>query len=263
MEFLLKMKLTIVLQILIGLIILDGEILWARVFRMNNETVAMYFGGSYGPSQLKQTHFEGTSGAGVTIDKSFLANNSGEFGILFRGAKMGLRFGVESVMPTSISKGIGSDVNGLKLYDFNSTISTLIPKITLEINLKSGDSWRTFLALGGGTATATYKNTYALTTDGQSAFPGVADFNEEGTGTALLYDGALSFETLMNDTTTIAISLGYRQLSVAGYKYKTDVVDFSHSHIAGDPVLNDDGTAKNSLYTGAYASILFRFYLGK
>lgn len=236
---------------------------WARVFRMNNETFATYFGGSYGPSALKQTHFSETSGTGATVDKSVTINYSGEFGILFRGAKVGLRLGVEAIKPLTLSKGIGSDTSGTKLYDFESNISALVPKVTLEFNLKSTDSWRTFLALGAGTATATYKNSYALTADGQAAFPGVADFSEEGTGTALLYDGTLCFETLMSDTTTIVLGLGYRKLDITGYKYKADVTSFDGSHASGDPVVNADGTDKMSSYTGAYASLLFRFYLGK
>jgi hypothetical protein len=252
-----------IFSLLLLMVLLNEEVLLARVFRMNNETVATYFGGTYGPSLLKQTHFSGTSGTGATIDKSVLINYSGEFGLLFRGSKLGLRFGMEAIKPTTLTKAIGSDSGGVKLYDFESNISALIPKITLEFNLKSSDSWRTFLALGGGAATAIYKNSYTLTTDGQTTFPGVADFSDEATGTALLYDGALCFETLMNDTTTIAFSVGYRKLEVTGYKYKADVLNLSGNHLKGDPVLNDDGTAKTSLYNGAMASILFRFYLGK
>lgn len=252
------------LKLLVPIILLlSVERLWARVFRMNNETFATYFGGSYGPSSLKQTHFAETSGTGATIDKSVDTNYSGEFGVLFRGTKVGLRLGVEAINPSTVSKAIGSDAGGVKLYDFQSNISALVPKISLEFNLKSTDTWRTFIVLGGGTATATYKNTYALTAEGQTAFPGVADFSEEGTATALLYEGALGFETLMSDTTTIVIGLGYRQLNVAGYKYKAAVVSFDGSHATGDPVLNADGTNKASNYTGAHASILFRFYLGK
>lgn len=245
------------------IVVLTENVVWARVFRMADETVATYFGGSYGPSLLKQSHFSGTSGTGATIDKSFLFNNGAEFGLLFRGPKLGIRFGVESIMPSTLTKGTGSDANGLSLYNFQSNISALVPKITMEFNLKAGDNWRTFLALGYGSATATYKNTYTLTTDGQSAFPGVADFSDEGTAAATLYDGSLGYEVLMNDTTTIALSVGYRKLEILKYKYKADVINFSGNHSKGDPVLNDDGTDKTSLFTGSHASILFRFYLGK
>ncbi len=257
-----KIKFTsgaIFLMVLVG-----GRAIEARVFRMNNETVATYFGGSYGPSLLKQTHFSGTSGSGVSIDKSFLFNYGAEFGLLFRGPKFGLRLGLESIKPPTLLKAVGSNAGGESLFELESNISALIPKITLEFNImKGGDSWRAFIALGGGTATAVYKNSYTLTAEGLAAFPGLVDLSEEGTAMALLYDGGLSFETLMNDTTTAAITLGYRKLEVTGYKYKADVVNFTGTHAQGDSVLNEDGTAKKSLYNGPFVSLLFRFYLGK
>lgn len=240
------------------------SIIYARVFDFNKENVAMYFGGSYGPSsQLKQTHFNGTSGTGATIDKSNLTNYSGEYGVLFRSPKVGLRFSVELIKPETITKGVGSDTNGVKLYDFESSISALIPKISLEINLKSSASWRSFLTIGGGTASVSYKNSYTLTTDGQAAFSGVSDFSEEGVGTAAMYDGGLNFETLMNDTTTVSLSLGYRQLKILHYKYKADVSSFSGAHLKEDNVLNDDGSDKTSSFSGPVIGLLFRFYLGK
>jgi hypothetical protein len=235
----------------------------ARVFRMTNESVAAYFGGSYGPSQIKQTHFSGSSGTGATVDKSVLTNSGGEFGFLFTSKALGLRMGVELIKPGTLTKGAGADSGGQKLYDFESSISALVPKLTLELNLRTEDQSRVFLALGGGTATATYKNSYALTAAGQTAFPGVADFSEEGTGTALLYDGAIGYERLMNDTTTFALSVGYRQLKILKYKYKVAVTDFNGAHAVGDAVLNSDGTDKTSLFTGTTAWLLFRFYLGK
>ncbi len=234
----------------------------ARVFRMANETVAAYFGASYSPSDLKQTHFSGTSG-GLTFEKSVLSNYGGEFGVLFTSKVIGMRLGVELIKPTNLTALEGLDTNAQKLYDFESSISALVPKLSLEFNFKTTDTWRIFLALGGGTATASYKNTYVLNTAGLAAYPGVTDFIEEGTATALLYDGGLGFEGLMNDTTTAALTLGYRQLFIPGYKYKTAVTDFNGTHAVGDSVLNDDGTVKTSKFSGATASLLFRFYLGK
>ncbi len=242
---------------------LVGVKAFARVFRMSNESVAAYFGGSYAPSSLKQKHFSGTSGTGATIDKSVLTNYGGEFGVLFTSQAIGLRLGMELIRPGTLTKAVGTDSGAQKLYDFESSISALVPKATIELNLKTADTWRVFLALGGGTATASYKNSYALTAAGQAAFPGVADYSEEGTGTAILYDGAVGFESLMNDTTTIALSIGYRNLQIAQYKYKADVTSFSGVHLKNDIVLNDDGTNKTSVFTGATGYLLFRFYLGK
>lgn len=257
-------RLFLVQAILFINIITIPSCLFARVFDFNKENVAVYFGGSYGPSsQLKQTHFGDTSGTGTTIDKSVLTNYGGEYGVLFRSPKVGLRFSVELIKPATLTKAVGSDASGVKLYDFESSITALIPKVTLELNLKATDSWRSYITLGGGTATASFKNSYTFTTEGQTAFSSLADFSEEGTGTALLYDGGINFETLMNDTTTVAFSLGYRQLKILQYKYKSDVSNFSGAHTAGDKMVNDDGSDKTSTFSGAVVGLLFRFYLGK
>jgi hypothetical protein len=240
-----------------------GARAFARVFRMSNESVAAYFGGTYAPSSLKQTHFSGTSGTGATIDKSALTNYGGEFGVLFTSQAIGMRLGMELIKPGTLTKAVGADSGGQKLYDFESSISALVPKVTIELNLKTADTWRVFLALGGGTAAASYKNSYTLAVAGQAAYPGVADFSEEGTGNAILYDGALGFESLMNDTTTIALSVGYRKLEITQYKYKTNVTNFSGAHLKNEIVLNDDGTNKTSMFTGATGFLVFRFYLGK
>jgi hypothetical protein len=235
----------------------------ARIFRLTNETVAAYFGGSYGPSSILQTHYSGTSGTGATIDKSMSTNYGGEIGALFTTQALGVRIGFELIKPSTVTKAIGSDASSTKLYDFESSLSVLVPKVALEINLKTTETWRLFVSLGGGTATASYKNSYLFTAAGLTAFPGVADFSDEATGTALLYDGGLGFETLMNDTTTVALNIGYRQLYIPQYKYKLAVTNFTGGHAKDDVVLNEDATVKSSLFTGATAFLMFRFYLGK
>lgn len=53
------------------IVVLTENVVWARVFRMADETVATYFGGSYGPSLLKQSHFSGTSGTGADLVNHF------------------------------------------------------------------------------------------------------------------------------------------------------------------------------------------------
>lgn len=250
------------LQVLI-LTTVFGVVCEGRVFRLGSESVAAYFGGSYAPSHLLQTQFSGTSGTGITVDKSVKTDYGGEFGMLVTSASAGLRFGVELIKPGTLKEAVGSDNSAQAMYGLESNISALVPKLTIELNLKTTDHWRVFLAVGGGTATTTYKNSYVFTTAGQAAFPGVADYSEEATGTGLMYDGGIAFEGLMNDTTTISILAGYRQLKISQYKYKADVTTLTGSHLKNDIVLNDDGTNKQSLFTGAMASVLFRFYVGK
>jgi hypothetical protein len=253
---------TLVIAVLLLLIWYPSAVK-ARVFQMTKESVAAYFGGTYSPSLLKQTHFSGTSGTDVTIDKSFLVNYGGEFGVLFTSQFLGLRLGAELIKPGNLIKATGSDAGGTALYNFESGISALIPKATIEFNLDTTNSWRLFLSLGLGTASVTYKNTYTLTAAGQAAYPGLADFTEEGTGSARLWDAGLGTEALMNDTTTVVLAVGYRNLAISKYKYKADVTSFDGAHLSGTEVLNSDGTNKQSTFTGTVVSLLFRFYLGK
>lgn len=241
---------------------LTSSVTWARVFNIRRESFAAYFGGTQGQSVLNQTHFVDTSGADMTIDKSVMTNLGGEFGFLFSGKEVSLRLGAELIKPGALLGGAGTDSSGTKIYDFESNISAVIPKAVLELNLRTGDSWRLFVAFGAGTATITYKNSYSFVA-GQTAFPALSDFSDEATGTANLYEALLGLETLMNDTTTVALSLGRRTLQASNYKYKYDVTNFSGSHLSGDAVLNDDGTPKTSDFGGTTLSLLFRFYIGK
>lgn len=248
--------------IVIFLFNLFGAPSWARVFHFAKESFAAYFGGTQGQSLLYQTHFSDTSGAAMTIDKSVLTNMGGEFGVLFSGNEVSLRLGAELIKPGTLKGAIGTDASGTTVYDFESNISAVIPKAALELNLRTGDAWRVFLSFGAGTAAISYKNSYTFAA-GQTTFPALANFSDEATGTANLYEALLGVETLMNDTTTIALAVGTRTLETSNYKYKYDVTNFSGAHAAGDAVLNADGTDKASDFGGTIISLLFRFYITK
>lgn len=234
---------------------------WGRVFRINNESTAAYFGGSYGTSALQQTHFADTSGSGVTIDKSFTKNLGGEFGILWKAGQLGIRLGIELINPGTMKDAIGVNAGGTTLYDFEANISALIPKAALEFTMSAENAWRAFLILGGGSATVNYSNSYVLNTAGQAAFPGIADFADEGVGTGRLLEAGLGIEGLMNDTTTVALSIVSRQLVVPTYKYKSAGTNFIGTHAAGDEILDGSGTYISSSFSGLVANLLFRFYL--
>ena len=244
------------------LLVCMEQVAWGRVFRMNREPFAAYFGGSYGASLIGNTHFASTSGAGMVVDKSFGPNLGGEFGFLIATRELNLRLGVELIKPSVLTTATGSDVNGQKIYDFESAISAVIPKAGLELNLKTGPQWRLFVAFLAGTGAVSYKNSYSFI-DGQTTFPGYLDFSDEGVGTANLFEAALGFETLMNDTTTVALCLGRRQMRVQSYKYKSDTNNFLGSHSSGDKVVDSDGKDIQSDFSGSTISLLFRFYIGK
>lgn len=235
----------------------------ARIFRLKNETFAAYFGGSYGPSSLLQTHFAGTSGTGNSIDKTVSTNLGGDFGFVITGKSLGLRLGVELLKPAPLTKGSGTNAGGQTMYEFESNISAVIPKVALELNLKTSESWRAFLTFGAGTATAQFKNSYTLSSEGQASYPGLSDFSDEATGTAELFDGGLGFETLLNDTTTVAFLVLNRHLTISNYRYKNAVTNFSGAQSSGASVTNEDGMPKSSDFSGYAVTMLFRFYLGK
>lgn len=245
------------------LLTLSAPFAEARIFRINNENFAVYFGGSYGPSQLGQSHFSGTSGTDLLIDDSVKTNQAGEFGVLFTSRYLGLRMGAELIQPPKILRAQGTDAQNQKIYDFESTVTALVPKLTLELNMTSADLWRFFLSIGGGMATATYQNKYKLTADGQAAFPGLEDYSEDGSGRAFLFDVGLGFETHMNDTTTIVLHAGYRKMDHPPYQYTKSGSGFAGLMTAGTAALNIDGTQKTSDFSGPTASLLFRFYIGK
>lgn len=249
------------LPLVLGLALLPS-ISWARVFRMQNEPFAAYFGGSLGASLLMQTHFADLSGAGMSIDDSVSQNVGGEFGFLIATREVTLRLGYELIKPAVLKEAVGSDSTGVPIYTLESSISAVIPKVAIELNLRTGESWRIFAAFGAGTAAVSFKNAYEFV-DGQTTFAGMSNFSDEAIGTGNLVEAGLGFETLLNDTTTAAFVFGNRTLSTNNYKYKYDGTNFLGSHLAGDKVLDGSGANIASDFSGTTVNVLFRFYIGK
>jgi hypothetical protein len=235
----------------------------ARVFKIEEETLATYVKGVWGPSSILQTHFEDTSGTNMAIEDSVAYNLGGEIGIAFTASRAAFRLGVESIHPNPIESKDGTNLSNQILYTFGSDISALLTKADIDFILKSGERWRIFFSLGGGMGTLTYSNSYAFTTDGQTVFTGLADFSEKGTGAAVMYEAAMNFEHLFSDTTTFVFEIGYRQLLFDKITFKEDAATFTGAHLKGDEILNADGTAKSVDFGGPTVAFCFRFYLGK
>lgn len=235
----------------------------ARVFDINNESIATTVKGAWAPSSILQSHFEDTSGINITIEDAVNFNLGGEIGLVFTAPKAAFRLALESIHPNPIENKEGINLSSQIMYTFNSDVSVLLPKADIDFVLRSGNTWRIFLSLGGGVGTLSYHNDYAFSTAGQTVFAGLADFSEEGTSTATMMEGAVSFEHLFSDTTTFVIELGYRQLKFDQLKFKSDVTSFTGPHLKGEDVLNADATNKELDFTGFVAGVCFRFYLGK
>lgn len=235
----------------------------ARVFKIDEETLATSVKGVWGPSSILQTHFEDTSGTNMSIEDAVNYNLGGEIGIVFSASRAAFRLGIESIHPNPIEAKEGTNLSNQVLYSFDSDISALITKADIDFILRSGEKWRIYLSLGGGVGTLTYTNSYVMTTDGQTVFSGLANFTETGTGTATMFEGAMNFEHLFSDTTTFVVEIGYRQLLFDKITFKEDVTTFTGAHLKGDDVLNADGTAKTVDFSGPAVGFCFRFYLGK
>jgi hypothetical protein len=236
----------------------------ARVFSLANETIAPYFKGTVGSSTILQNAFDKSSGNNITVDQKVSLNQSGEFGLLMTAPGFGVRVGIEVISPSSIQGVQGLDASLTPMYDFESQLQAVISKVGLDFGLYVVPLTRVYLGLSGGSVTASIKNNYIFTSAGQTAFPGIANYVEESTGTSTMYEALLGYEHLLSDTTTFCFELGYRNLKVPEFKYKSGVTDiYGTAHGAGDVVLNSDGLSRSLDFSGPFAGFVLRFYLGK
>lgn len=231
----------------------------ARVFNIDKETAAAYFMMTGAGSQMGTNALNGESGAGVSFSGGTNYNYSGEFGFLYSRPYASLRFGLEIFKPSLLNSGATS--GGTDLYSAQSDIMGFAPKISLEVNLNRGGSYRSFIALMAGAASITMKNDYVLTAAGQSAYPGVVDHSIEAKGSATLMAATLGYEGLLTDTTTIFVEFGYRQLKFESLKYTKDVTTFSGAKVSGDALVNAAGEPRSLDFSGGFIGLGFRFFL--
>lgn len=241
------------------LFLLTPLIVQARVFNIDKETAAAYFMMTGAGSQIGTNALNGESGAGVTFSGGTNYNYSGEFGFLYSRPYASLRFGLEIFKPSLLNSAATS--GGADLYTAQSDIMGYAPKISLEVNLNRGGTYRSFIAVMAGTASMTLKNDYVLTSAGQSAYPGVADHSIEVKGSATLLAATLGYEGLLTDTTTIFVEFGYRQLKFDNLKYTKDVTTFSGTKTSGDTLENAVGAPRTLDFSGGFIGLGFRFFL--
>lgn len=225
----------------------------ARVFDMNRETFASFFSGSYGPSVIANSANKDESTA-TTFNDSVTTNTGGEFGFLYTSKFVGWRFGFEVLKPTAISP-TASD-GATDLYKVKSDLLVYIPKLGIDISLYGKGNTKYYFGGYAGTASITMTNTYSLVT---AAPPG--DHIVIAKGSTNLMGGHLGLETLMADTTTFYLEVGYRVLKFSELKYSTDVTTFSGAFLTGDIVKDINSTNRTIDFTGYYGTVGFRFYL--
>jgi hypothetical protein len=207
------------------------------------------------------TFGDGMATSGMAYDKTITYNLSGEFGFFATSGPVGFKLGVEVVKPRVLEGIVAKDANDTPVATIKSETQAIIPKLGLVFSLKRAEHSRLSLGILGGSAQVLMSNTYVLTTAGQTAYPGVADFTEEGKAIVTTYEAVLTYEHLFTDTTTIGFEVGYRSLNVTGLTHASDNTTFQGAVTKGSPVVNADGGARSFDLSGPFAGMAFYFYL--
>ena len=230
----------------------------ARVFDINKEVFAAYFGFTDGLSVVGSSAFKNEAGASVTYSSQVNYNYSGEFGFLVSNPYMSARFGFEVIKP-QVLEGLSASNASATLYNMSSEIFGYLPKFGLEFGLRRDNTSRSFFSANGGYGSLTLKNVYSLTAAGTAAYPGMAT-TLDAKGGAVMFGGSLGHEMLLSDTTTMLFEIGYRYFKVSNLKYSSGGSFFGATYAAGDDVQNT-GKAREIDLSGSYIGITFRFYM--
>ncbi len=226
----------------------------ARVFDFNNETFAGYFSYAFG-IYPETTNPYGDETLADEYSQKMKTLHGGEFGFLYGKGPISFRFGMELLAPSTL-KEIKATLNGNDVYTIESDFSAYAPKAGLEINLVTRPIWRIFAGASYGVVSASLKNTYS---EVSSAPPG--DHAVYMKSSSTLIEGYLGGELYMNDTTTITVSVGQKNVNFDKWIYSQDTTTFTGAHEKGDPVLLSDGTARSFSLSNQFVSIGFRIYL--
>lgn len=246
----------------IGLVILGlGNLSQARVFNVKDEQFAAYVRGTLAPLAFENTLNSGSHGTGSTLDSSSPYNLAGEFGFIYGTEKMNFRFGLEVIHPPDKKNEIGSSSSGVSLFSLTSELSVVAPKLGIDFTLTYWNTGRVYTGLAVGYASLAARNSYSLTTAGTAQYSGLTEFDEDLRAGAPIYEGLIGFETLFNDTTTLAIEAAYRNLMFKDIKHNKDGANFQGSFAKGDPALNDNGSNRTLNLSQFYFAANCRFWI--
>lgn len=249
--------------VLIGLCIVFGaQEARARIFDFADKRASTYFRGSYGPSNVGDSAFGQSSGAGVDTDQTVSSHLSGEIGFVFAATKLNLRIGVEYLMPKKLSDVSGSNGSGAKMFDLESEITALIPGASIELIMYQSPVSRILLGVGLGLASVALENVYTMTPAGNAAL-GVGDFTEKGKANVATAQAYIGWERHFTDTVTVLFEAGYRHLPVAELESSSAAATISDSSLSdGEALKNMNGGTRTLDLSGPFAGLAFRFYIG-
>ncbi|MGE3756876.1 MAG: hypothetical protein AB7H97_03925 [Pseudobdellovibrionaceae bacterium] len=234
----------------------------SRVFSLSNEGYAPYLRGSGGMAPIKQAAFKDSDGAGASVEEEVTTNMSGELGLALTFSKASLRIGYEALAPSALTDVKAKNAGGDVLYTMKSSSLVTVPKLSLDLHLRQWQESRVIMFFTASYPKITMSNSYAMTTDGNTAYPGLEDYLEEGTQQTIGYEAGVGFETLMADTTTLTLDVGYRTLKFANMTHVKPHTNFAGTAIVkGDPVINNDGSKRSLDFSGYFASLTLKIYV--
>ena len=243
-----------------GLLLMAPSNAKARSFDLKNESFATYFGGSYGLSNLGDYAFGQSGGNGVSTDQAVRTNFSGEFGFAFTSNSGGIRLSGEYLLGKALAGVSGTNASGTAYYALDSKISAFVPMLTGEFPIWKRPESRIMLGGGAGYALVSLDQEYRMTPAGTAAL-GVSNYTEKSSTRSLAWKLFMSFETTFVDTTTFCFEAGYRSIKVGSLQSSKDTAAISGNQTVGSDVKNMDGSNRAFDLGGAYAALLFRFYL--
>lgn len=229
----------------------------ARVFSLDKESFASYLTFSYGSSKVLDNAFYSETASGTASSDEVKTNLGGEFGFVYATKTINWRFGFEILKPAVVTATV-SNAAGTALYDVKSDVTGFLPKLGVEINLKTTPTYRVLLFGYVGQTSVTIQNDYSNLTIAPNA-----NFTTKYKGNCSTKGGGLAVEFAAFDTSTLALELGYRDSFIDKIVYAGDVTDFGGARTAGDRAnwVAEDGKAREIDFSGAYVSAGFRFYL--
>lgn len=232
----------------------------ARVFDFKNEHVALYFGGSFGSTNVSSGAFTNATPNDVIYDRQVQTASSAEFGLMFSTRLLNFRFGGEYLMPRDQAGINATNTAGAALFSLTSKVSAIIPMVTIELMPYRGVLTRGLIGVGYGYALVSMSNEYTMAAAGTARWS-KADYKEVGTGGGSFMQGYLGWEFLFTDTTTAAISAGVRYCRVASMTSSQDTNAIGGQQTTGQEIFNSDGSHRSLDLGGGFLAINFRFYL--
>lgn len=232
-----------------------GSLSSAKIFNMNDTTLAGYLSAQYGDSLVGTKFFEGESSA-VDYSKGFKKHTGADFGLIYRTQAFAWVFGFEFIKPDKIKNAVAS-TNGTTSYNYTSEVSYLAPKVGMEIIFYQTANQRVSLQGTVGTASLSTKTDYS----NLSIAPN-SDFTIEGKGAANLVNVSIGSEWHWIDNTALQLQVGYRALHFKRIKATTDVADsFQGALSKGTRLTRLDGSNLDYKFSGYFINLAMRVWI--